>query len=213
MNTEFEMLEFGMEQERGARRGAPARAPRPPIGRTWPARPPAPRRPAWGGWRYPVLAPWPEPYGYGPAPDDDEPQDETPKTIKPALDKMGGGAPQYKRIGSLRDAVRSPDANVAGLYLIEFDGPTGKRAYSGQSDSVKRRLQQHLLCATILGLDVAKHTVFVAKTAMKDDQRRDLEKDLHKKMGVKPNPTGTKKPTLTNTRTELEAELFGESWR
>ncbi|MDM5181079.1 hypothetical protein PO883_28245 [Massilia sp. DJPM01] len=220
MNTEFEMLEFGMEQERGARRGAPARAPRPPMGRTWPARPPAPRRPAWGGWRYPVLAPWPEPYPYRAPPDDapyaqdDEPYDEVPKTIQPALQQMPPKErPVYKSYGFLRDAVNALKPNVAGLYLIEFTSDGRKRAYSGQAGSVRRRLQQHLLCATMLGLDVAKHKVFVAESTLDRNARRDVEKTLHKNMGVGSAGSGKKKPVLTNQRTEFEAELLGESWR
>ncbi|NHZ95404.1 GIY-YIG nuclease family protein [Massilia sp. CCM 8734] len=205
MNTEFEMVAFEMEQERGGRRGAPARAPRPSSGRTWPR---APRWPAWGGWRYPVLAPWPEPAPY--AIEDDEPQDEQPTSIAPALARMAA-APSYTSYGPLRDAVAKVGANLAGLYLIEFDGPAGKRAYSGQSDNVGRRLRQHLLCATMLGLDVGKHRVFVAPSPSAA-ARRKTEKDLHAQMGVKPRKPGDPPGVLTNQRKELEAELLGEFW-
>ncbi|MDQ1918885.1 GIY-YIG nuclease family protein [Massilia pseudoviolaceinigra] len=228
MNTEFEMVAFELEEERGGRRGGAARAPRPSSGRTWPAKPRAPRRPAWGGgWRYPVLAPWPEPYGEpyrepyrapypAAAPDDepqDEPQDEGPKTIKPALRQMPSKErPKYKPLGLLRDAVRTMGPGVAGLYLIEFDADGRKRAYSGQSDNVRRRLQQHLLCATMMGLDVAGHKVFVAVSDKSDAQRRQIEKDLHAKMADHTKKVGKDKQVLTNQRTELEAELLGEFW-
>ncbi|UOD30361.1 GIY-YIG nuclease family protein [Massilia violaceinigra] len=205
MNTEFEMVAFAMEQERGGRRGGAGRGPRPPPGRVFSARP---RRPAWGGWRYPVLAPWPEPAYY---PDeDDEPQDEQPTSIAPALARMSA-APRYQSYGPLRDAVARVGAKLAGLYLIEFDGPAGKRAYSGQSDDVGRRLRQHLLCATMLGLDVGKHRVFVAP-APSAAARRKTEKDLHTKMDVKKRKPGDPPGVLTNQRKELEAELLGEFW-
>ncbi|RSZ57851.1 GIY-YIG nuclease family protein [Massilia atriviolacea] len=212
MNTEFEMVAFEMQDERGGRRGG-ARGPRPSPGRAWPARP---RRPAWGGWRYPLLAPWPEPAPYlapYPAPypvEDDEPQDEQPASIAPALARMAA-APNYKPYGALRDAAAKVGANLAGLYLIEFDGPAGKRAYSGQSDNVGRRLRQHLLCATMLGLDVGRHRVFVA-AAPSAAARRRTEKDLHAQMGVKARKPGDPPGVLTNQRKELEAELLGEFW-
>lgn len=216
MNTEFEMVAFEMEEERGGRRGGAGagvgsgrgRGPRPSPGRTWLARP---RRPAWGGWRYPVLAPWPEPVQAFPyAVEDDEPQDEQPKSIAPALARMAT-APTYQSYGPLAGAVAKVGANMAGLYLIEFDGPAGKRAYSGQSDDVGRRLRQHLLCATMLGLDVGKHKVFVAPLPSAA-ARRATEKDLHTQMGVKPRKRGDPPGVLTNQRKELEAELLGEFW-
>lgn len=214
MNTEFEMVAFEMEEERGGRRGGTGtgrgRGPRPSLGRSWPARP---RRPAWGGWRYPVLAPWPEPepvHAFPYAVEDDEPQDEQPASIAPALARMAA-APTYKAYGPLAGAVAKVGPNMAGLYLIEFDGPAGKRAYSGQSENVGRRLRQHLLCATMLGLDVGKHKVFVAP-APSAAARRKTEKDLHAQMGVQPRKRGDPPGVLTNQRKELEAELLGESW-
>ena len=207
MHTEFEMVAFEMEEERGGRRGGAVRGPWSSPGRSWPSRP---RRPAWGGWRYPVLAPWPEPYPYPYPVEDDEPQDEQPTSIAPALAKMSA-APTYQSYGPLRDAVARVGAKLAGLYLIEFDGPAGKRAYSGQSDDVGRRLRQHLLCATMLGLDVGKHRVFVAP-APSAAARRKTEKDLHTKMDVKKRKPGDPPGVLTNQRKELEAELLGEFW-
>lgn len=207
-NVSFEMPGFEMEEERGGRRGGAVRAPRPSPGRTWTARPRLPGWGGWGGWRYPVLAPWPEPYPY--PVEDDEPQDEQPTSIAPALAKMSA-APAYKPYGPLRDAVAKAGANLAGLYLIEFDGPTGKRAYSGQSDDVGRRLRQHLLCATMLGLDVGKHKVFVAPLPSAA-ARRKTEKDLHTQMDVRKRKPGEPQGVLTNQRKELEAELLGEFW-
>jgi hypothetical protein len=245
MRTEFEMMAFEMEDERGMRgrmggaasgatRAIAARAPKPkpPAPHGWPGKQGKPRRPRWplgGGWTYPVYAPWPEP-GPGPEPepdpdpdpdpgfgpdagadagaDGDAPQDEGPTTVEPALRRLPAAVrPAYKPLGQLSDAVRTMGQHVAGLYLIEFDVDGRKRAYSGQSDDVRRRLQQHLLCATMLGLPVAGHRVFVAVSDQPDGQRRLIEKGVHDKMFAH------RPGVLTNQRRELEAELFGQSWR
>jgi hypothetical protein len=224
-----------IDRERAIRRAGAVRAPRPAPGRGRPGRPRWPRWPHWphwsasGGWPYPPLAPWPEPdpepepwpdpdpdpdpYPY-PAQDDqrqyEQAQYEQPQSIAPALARMGGAAPGYQSYGPLREAVVRLGPAVAGLYLIEFDGPAGKRAYSGQSENVRRRLQQHLLCASMLGLDVARHRVFVA-VAASAAARRKAEKDLHAQMGVG-GRSGTARSVLTNQRRELEAGLLGESW-
>lgn len=227
MSTEFEMMVFEMEDERGARggmrggmgggvRATTARSPKPSVPRGWPGKPHRPRWPRWpagGGWSYPVYAPWPEPEpepdpGFGPGADGDDPQDEGPRTVKPALNRLPVGMrPDYKPLGLLTDAVRTMNQHVAGLYLIEFDMDGRKRAYSGQSDNVRRRLQQHLLCATMMGLPVAGHRVFVAESKQPEAQRRLVEKGVHDKMFAH------RPGVLTNQRRELEAELLGLSWR
>jgi hypothetical protein len=243
MESEFELLEFATEGERGrgmgARGGAraaprgPARGPakRPSPGKPGkPGKPEKPgRRPRWplggGGWPYDsvliepraVLAePDPAP---AQEPDWDEPQEpdsdefgwhgETPATLQAAVGRLPAPLrPNYVALGTLANALRDPRSNVPGLYAIEFTVGGQTRAYSGQSSNVRRRLQQHVLCANMLGLPISGHNAFVAPLpGQAPTQRRDIERRIHTDMFAR------QPGVLTNQRRELEAELLGPTWR
>jgi hypothetical protein len=256
MESEFEMLEFETEGERGRRGGggggggraargpgrSPARAPA-QRGKMAPPRRPGPGipgpRPRWplgyGGWPYggvvvqqPVVyagEPEPDPAAQDPGwdapqePGMDEPFDqgqdqfewygETPATLQAAVGRLPAPLrPSYVALGTLNDALRDPRSNVAGLYAIEFNVAGQPRAYSGQSGNVRRRLQQHVLCATMLGLPISGHRAFVAPLpSAAPPQRRDIERRIHTDMLAR------QPGVLTNQRREFEAELLGPIWR
>lgn len=223
MEPEFEMLEFETEDERGRRGGARAgargggRGPRP--GKGMPG-----RRPRWplaygGGLHDTLLMPLPVVYAGEPDPGWDEPADadqdqfewygETPATLQAAVGRLPAPLrPSYVALGTLADALRDPRSNVAGLYAIEFNVAGQPRAYSGQSGNVRRRLQQHVLCATMLGLPIGGHRAFVAPLpSAAPPQRRDIERRIHTDMLAR------QPGVLTNQRREFEAELLGAIWR
>lgn len=192
--------------------------------RKWPGHSRRPRWPGGGGWPfdtvvvepYGLYAPEPEPE---PPPDWDAPQEpgqdefgwhgETPPTLQATLARLPAAVrPNYVALGPLADALRDPRSDVPGLYLIEFSVAGQPRAYSGQSGNVRRRLQQHLLCAGMLGLPIAAHRAWVAPlAALAPAQRRDIERRIHTDMLAR------RPGVLTNQRRELEAELLGATWR
>jgi hypothetical protein len=222
-----------LEEERGrtmAGRRPPMRSAYKVAPRKWPGPPRRPRWPAGGGWPFtPVLVePWPAPQPEPepePVPDADPDADadaaqqpgqdefgwhaEMPATLKATLGGLAATErPDYADLGSFAAALRDARSNKPGLYLIEFTVAGRARAYSGKSRNVRRRLQQHLLCATMLGLSVSGHRVFVAPLAnLSPGQLRDIEKRIHTDMFA--NHRGV----LTNQRRELEAELLGAGWR
>jgi len=113
------------------------------------------------------------------------------------------GKPAYTLLGSLMRAPALIAPKTAGFYLIVF--PAGRkspgkyRAYSGETDDLRRRLLEHILEATRLGLVLPRHKVYVAKSSLDDKARRAIEYAIHDRMlsdhfGV-----------LTNPRRELEA--------
>ncbi len=159
--------------------------PRPPL--RGPRRPVPPRYRGWGSYpaAYPVLypapqpAPQPEPWNDqddGPGDGDGDAQGEVPPVLAGTLGRVREAAGlNYQSVGKLAQAVSNTNATGAGLYLIEFDTRDGRRAYSGQTDDLRRRLKQHHLCGKMMGLDLAGHEVYVAplKSA---EQRRLVEK-------------------------------------
>lgn len=202
-----------------------------PGGWPRPYRPYWPRFPVYPGWpwdgvlarpypvpAYPAPEPYPEPYpepGQEPGQEpDQEPfepgQDgmdgEVPATLQGTLNRLPPALrPQYIALGALPAALGDARTNGPGLYLIEFVAAGRTRAYSGQTRNVRRRLQQHLLCARILGVPVNTHQVYIAPMqAATPAQRRDIEQRIHADMFA--HHAGV----LTNQRRELEAELFGE---
>ena len=223
--AQFEYLPFGaggaMELERGRRRARPASAPaprragkRPPGGeRPWPT-PGGPRWPApWPvyGWPYAVAPALPqgepEPVPDEPASDDGPdapPQDELPATLKQLQRSQ---RPAYKALGTMMAAIADGRSAGPGLYLIEFSSKGKRRAYSGQSDNIRRRLQQHQLCAQMLGFSLAGHQVYVAPLPeAAPAQRRAIEARLHDDMFKRSDGV------LTNQRRELELALLGPQW-
>ncbi len=208
MEHAFEMLgpaavSGDMEDERGGRaymRPVPRRPLRPlRPGLRWP-------RPydGWSAWGPSTLLVDPYPV-YQPFDDDGE----VPATQRAAVARMPAAMqPVYVALGSVADAIRDPRSNVPGLYAIEFAVGGQARAYSGQSGNVRRRLQQHALCAQMLGLSLAGHRAFVAPLpALAAPQRRAIEQRLHTDMLAR------QPGVLTNQRRELEAELLGPAWR
>lgn len=191
--------------------------PRPPL--RGPRRPVPPRYRGWGSYpvAYPVLYPAPQP---APQPEpwndqDDSPgaddgdgdgQDEVPPVLAATLGRVREAAGlHYQSVGKLVQAVGNAKAIGPGLYLIEFDTKDGRRAYSGQTDDLRRRLKQHHLCGKMMGLDLSGHEVYVAplKSA---EQRRLVEKSIHADMFTH------RRGVLTNQRRELEMAVMGELW-
>ncbi len=133
---------------------------------------------------------------------------ELPATLRDTLRRLPAATrPTYAPLGGVAAALADPRSAGPGLYLIEFDMAGRRRAYSGQSQDVRRRLQQHLLCANMLGLPLAGHEVYVAALpAMNASARRAVERGIHDDMFAR-HPG-----VLTNQRRELEAELMGQHW-
>ncbi|MEO7497681.1 MAG: hypothetical protein ABIT83_11360 [Massilia sp.] len=183
-----------------------------------------PRFPVYGGWPGAVLyPPPPEPYpepdqqpGFEPEPapatepnfGQDDADTEIPPAFLSSVNQLPPSQrPNYVRIGYLPDAVRQLGAADQGLYLIVFNSNNRTRAYSGQSGNLRRRLQQHLLCALMFDMPAHQHEVFIARTpGMSDAQRRAIELRIHTEMFA------SHRGVLTNQRRELEAELLGEAW-
>ena len=182
-----------------------------------------------GGWPYPVApvepapvapepapAPEPEPEpepepadaGAADAAPAEQPQGEVPPTLSSTLTRLPAGQrPAYLALGSVTAAISDPRSAAPGLYLIEFASNGQRRAYSGQSGNVRKRLQQHLLCARMLGLSLAGHQVYVAPLpALGAAQRRAIEQRIHTDMFARSGGV------LTNQRRELELSLLGPQW-
>ncbi|NRR31197.1 hypothetical protein HSX11_13495 [Oxalobacteraceae bacterium] len=139
---------------------------------------------------------------------DDGAQGELPPTLQAALERIPSHQrPSYTALGTLTQALANELSRGSGLYLIEFPADGRDRAYSGQSGDMRRRLQQHLLCARIMGMNIALHKVYVAPLPKYDEtRRRNLERRIHTIM--KARYPGV----LTNTQRELELELFESVW-
>ncbi|MDN2709771.1 hypothetical protein O0880_10090 [Janthinobacterium sp. SUN118] len=214
---------------RGQRRPVPSRyqgrrPPRPP--------PPLPYLPprfrGWGGNApvypaiYPAAYPVPEPaFGDQQAPDqapdldqgqdqgsadDDQQQGEIPPTLAGTLGRVPEAAAlRYQALGPLADALRDPNGRGPGLYVIEFDAGGRRRAYSGQTDDLHRRLLQHRLCSQMMGVDLSMHQVYVAALSSAA-QRRRIEQRIHDDMFAH------QRGVLTNQRRELELAVLGELW-
>ncbi|UMR29178.1 hypothetical protein MJ904_19055 [Massilia sp. MB5] len=216
-----------------SRGGAPAlgSAARGPAPRTpgrlppWPAphprfrqRHPRPRLDYGGSWLY-------GPYGYvlrdpyaalEPAtmPDDGDAADaqddegyEVPPTLAATLGRLPAAQrPSYVAMGNVASALADPRTAGAGFYLIEFTVNGQRRAYSGQTDNLRRRLQQHALCGQMMGLPLSAHQVYIAPSGIGDSQRRAIERRIHDDM-FRSSPG-----VLTNQRRELELEVLGEIW-
>ncbi|APA68139.1 hypothetical protein YQ44_10200 [Janthinobacterium sp. 1_2014MBL_MicDiv] len=214
---------------RGQRRPVPPRyqgrrPPRPP--------PPLPYLPprfrGWGGYApiypaiYPAAYPVPEPaFGDRQGPDqaldpdqgqdqggadDDQQQGEIPPTLAGTLGRVPEAAAlRYQALGPLADALRDPNGRGPGLYVIEFDAGGRRRAYSGQTDDLHRRLLQHRLCGQMMGVDLSTHQVYVAALSSAA-QRRRIEQRIHDDMFA------NRRGVLTNQRRELELAVLGELW-
>jgi len=180
-----------------------------------------------GGWPYPVAVgvpvqsafepqpapepePEPEPAEPGAADDApfDHPQGEVPTTLAGTLTRLPAGQrPAYLSLGAVTTAISDPRSAAPGLYLIEFTSNGQRRAYSGQSSNVRKRLQQHLLCARMLGLSLTGHQVYVAPLpSLGPAQRRAMEQRIHTDMFARSGGV------LTNQRRELELSLLGPQW-
>ncbi|MNQ40015.1 hypothetical protein D3C85_536540 [compost metagenome] len=206
----------------------PPRYPPPPL-------PYPPRYRGWGGYGaiYPTIYPAPYPVFGGqqePAPyqdtdryqdqgqgqdqgqdqdpdhDDGQMQGEVPPILASTLGRVPGAAAlRYQAVGVIPQAVNDANATGPGLYVIEFDTKDGRRAYSGQTDDLRRRLKQHHLCGKMMGIDMSAHDVYVAPLSSAA-QRRILEKGIHSDMFTH------RRGVLTNQRRELEMAVLGEMW-
>ncbi|MCC7644478.1 MULTISPECIES: DUF1373 domain-containing protein [unclassified Janthinobacterium] len=220
---------------RGQRRPAPPRyqAPgrRPPRYAAQPLPYLPPRYRGWGGYPaiYPTLYPAPYPVaepafgdrqepdadqdqgqgqdlGADQGPDDEQMQAEVPPTLAGTIGRVPEAAAlRYLALGTLANALRDPNGRGAGLYVIEFDAGGRRRAYSGQTDDLHRRLLQHRLCGQMMGVDLSGHQVYVAPLSSAA-QRRRIEQRIHDDMFA--NQRGV----LTNQRRELELAVLGEMW-
>jgi hypothetical protein len=198
----------------GQRGGYPRRRPLPPRGWGWPA--PFPVS-GWG-WPYGVYPaaraaePPPMDAGGGDAQDMQDAQQgqdaqdgqgEMPPLLSATPTRMPAAQrPDYQLIGALPEALRDARATGPGLYMIEFDSSGRRRGYSGHSGNLRRRLQQHALCARMMGIDSAGHQVYVASMPSSTEaQRRGIEERIHDDMLVR------HAGVLTNQRRELEWEF------
>ncbi|OHV97684.1 hypothetical protein AKG95_11000 [Janthinobacterium lividum] len=212
---------------RGQRRPAPPRyqgqGRRPPRHAAQPLPYLPPRYRGWGGYPaiYPTLYPAPYPVfddqqepepdgdqgqGSDQRQDDGQMQGEVPPTLAATMGRVPEAAAlTYQALGTLANALRDPNGRGAGLYVIEFDAGGRRRAYSGQTDDLHRRLLQHRLCGQMMGVDVSGHQVYVAHLSSAA-QRRRIEQRIHDDMFA--NQRGV----LTNQRRELELAVLGEMW-
>ena len=220
---------------RGPRRPAPPRyqgqGRRPPRYPPPPLPYPPPRYRGWGGYGaiYPTIYPAPYPVVQAPFGDQQEPgpyadagqdlgadqgqdqdddamQGEIPPTLAGTMGRVPEAAAlRYQALGTLASALRDPNGRGPGLYVIEFDAGGRRRAYSGQTDDLHRRLLQHRLCGQMMAVDVSAHQVYVAPLASAV-QRRRIEQRIHDDMFA--NQRGV----LTNQRRELELAVMGEMW-
>ena len=201
----------------------PARRPPRPAPPFFPYLPPRYR--GWGGYPaiYPTIYPAPYPVaepafgdqqdadaGQDPGPeqgqDDGQMQGEIPPTLAATMGRVPEAAAlNYLALGTLATALRDPNGRGPGLYVIEFDAGGRRRAYSGQTDDLHRRLLQHRLCGQMMGVDLSGHQVYVAPLSSAA-QRRRIEQRIHDDMFA--NQRGV----LTNQRRELELAVLGEMW-
>lgn len=147
-----------------------------------------------GPWQGAASEPWPE--------------QETPALLQAAVSRLPAATrPAYVALGALPQAVNDARSRGPGLYAITFSVNGRARAYSGQAGDVRRRLQQHLMCARMLGLDVSGHQAYVAPMpASAPQQRRAVERNLHATMFA------SQPGVLTNQRREMELGLLGPAW-
>lgn len=186
-----------------------------------------PRYRGWGGYApiypaiYPAAYPVPEPgfgdvqqpgldqgqdQGFDQGQDDDRQQGEIPPTLTGTMGRVPEAAAlNYLALGTLANALLDPNGRGPGMYVIEFDAGGRRRAYSGQTDDLHRRLLQHRLCGQMMGVDLSGHQVYVAPLAS-EAQRRRIERRIHDDMFA--NQRGV----LTNQRRELELAVLGEMW-
>lgn len=214
---------------RGQRRPAPPRyqgqGRRPPRFPPQPLPYLPPRYRGWGGYPaiYPTIYPAPYPVAEPPfddqqgldqgqdqgadqGQDDDRLQGEIPPTLAGTMGRVPEAAAlTYQALGTLADALRDPNGRGPGLYVIEFDAGGRRRAYSGQTDDLHRRLLQHRLCGQMMGVDVSGHQVYVAHLSSAA-QRRRIEQRIHDDMFAH------QRGVLTNQRRELELAVLGEMW-
>lgn len=115
---------------------------------------------------------------------------------------LPGKPTTYKLLGSLMKAPALfkrilPKEKTGGFYLIVF--PAGRkfpgkyRAYSGETDNLYRRMQEHILELARLGFTAPRHKVYYATSTLDDKARRAVEYAIHDKMitdhfGVLTNP-------------------------
>ncbi|UGQ48442.1 hypothetical protein [Massilia endophytica] len=180
----FEILEFEW-RPRGA-----FRMPRTP--RLRPRRPPQPR-PVFGLWPYrvPVIEtlPWPE----------EEPDEELPAKLSDGVQRMPPSLqPVFDFIGTLENAATHEKAKGPGLYYFEFVAMRRRRAYSGESGNLAKRLKQHRQRAIMMGLNPRFIKVYASDGPKDQETRRKQEKALHKVMFEH------HKGFLTNQNLEME---------
>lgn len=214
---------------RGQRRPAPPRyqGRRPPRFAPHPLPYLPPRYRGWGGYApiYPSIYPSAYPVGdpaFGdqqePEPDagqdpgadqgqdDGQMQGEVPPTLAGTMGRVPEAAAlRYQALGTLASALRDQNGRGPGLYVIEFDAGGRRRAYSGQTDDLHRRLLQHRLCGQMMAVDLSTHQVYVAPLSSAA-QRRRIEQRIHDDMFAK------QRGVLTNQRRELELAVLGEMW-
>ncbi len=192
-----------------------------------------PRGPYWGpfygGWPggvmvsepmgYPLPAPAAEPAAEPddrPAPpietidlpaadggDADGPQEEMPATLRAVIGSLATAAPAFRYVGRLDNVRNLGLPRKPGFYLITFRQGNAWKAYNGQTGNLHERLVKHRLGATVLGLPVAGHHVYIAESARPEPARRNIEMAINRAM-LQNHPG-----VLTNQNAELEMELLG----
>jgi peptidoglycan hydrolase-like protein with peptidoglycan-binding domain len=120
----------------------------------------------------------------------------------------------YISLGNLNNVsayVNSAQRRLgAGIYLITFTDKDGRRkAYSGETNDLGRRLLDHRRCAIMLGVPPSNyqvHVLYLPLPAVTDRQRRDVERLIHTQLRAMPGRV------LTNRNLELEEEALGSGW-
>jgi hypothetical protein len=134
---------------------------------------------------------------------DAAPQDEMPGTLRSLLASMAEAAPAFRYVGRLDNAGRLGLPRQPGFYLITFRQGNAWKAYNGQTGNLHERLVKHRLGATVLGLSVAGHHVYIAESRRPEAARRNIEMSINRAM-LRNHPG-----VLTNQNAELEMELLG----
>lgn len=171
------------------------------------------------GYPLPVQDPGPqdEPAGDEPAPafepidlpatddggGDAGPQDEMPATLRSVIRSLATEAPAFQHKGTLDNVRNLGLPRRPGFYLITFRKGNAWKAYSGQTGNLHERISRHRLGATVLGLPVTGHHVYIAESTRPEAVRRNIEMAINRSM-LRNHPG-----VLTNQNAELEMELMG----
>lgn len=135
-------------------------------------------------------------------PDTDEVLHETCRGVRSAEESEAAWAGEV----SFAQAINDPKANGPGIYTL-YKG--GRRIYVGQSQNLKRRLQQHLWCLTHMDVEPGHYRVkLTPMTGAGPEKLRRVESAVIEKWKRRKDGGA-----LANIKKEqLAEELWGEAW-